>query len=158
VKIPAAPNQAVLQSGGALAARLSEQEILLVDKLTGSDLLLPQLEQHYDINACPQTYVLPRADSHSCFAVTGRFAERMFAKVCGVDLRANSFATGQVAQTSLARVNGIIIRQDSGTVPFFWVLSDISSSEFLWTCLLDAMTEFSGAPIGIPALQALTQD
>ena len=76
----------------------------------------------------------------------------MFSKVCAVDLRIDKFSQGAVAQTSLARVNAIIVRQDLGATPCFYILSDVSSAEFLWTSLLDAMLEFKGKVVGTAAL------
>ena len=38
----------------------------------------------------------------------------MFAKICGVDLRPQHFAVGRIAQTSVAKMSGIIIRADLG--------------------------------------------
>ena len=54
----------------------------------------------------PIGYPVPRADSHCWFALSGLHAAEMFAKICGVDLRAHRFAEGAIAQTSVARMTG----------------------------------------------------
>ena len=36
----------------------------------------------------------------------------MFSKICGIDLRPEKFAMGAVAQTSIARLNGIVIHDN----------------------------------------------
>ena len=73
----------------------------------------------------------------------------MFAKICGVDLRPHHFADGRIAQTSLAKMSAIVIRADLGRTPAFHLLADSASAEYLWGCLLDAMAEFDGAPVGL---------
>ena len=62
---------------------------------------------------------------------------------------------GQIAQTSLARMNGMIVRDDQGGTLAYHVLGDGASGEYLWDCLLDAMAEFDGAPVGLDAVRAL---
>ena len=72
-----------------------------------------------------------------------------------MDLREEKFARGDVAQTSLARVDAVMIRHQLGNTPCFHILSDSSSAEFLWTSLLDAALEFDGGPVGMAALRGL---
>ena len=87
--------------------------------------------------------------------VTGSAAPEMFAKICGVDLRPHKFRPGQIAQTSLAQMSGIVIRDDRGPIPGFHLLADVASAEYLWGAVLDAMSEFGGAPVGLRALRRL---
>jgi sarcosine oxidase subunit gamma len=94
----------------------------------------------------------PRRDSHAWFVVHGEDAARMFAKLCGVDLSPDRFAEGDVAQTSVARLSAIVIRNDIAGSLAFSVLADSASAEYLWDCLLDAMAEFSGGIAGADVL------
>lgn len=77
--------------------------------------------------------------------------------MCGVDLRTHKFGKGEIAQTSLAQTNAIILRNDFATTPGFFILSDVSLTEYLWDSLLDAMLEFDGSPVGIGALRTLEE-
>ena len=104
----------------------------------------------------PRGYPVPRAHTHAWFLVTGEHGTAMFAKICGVDLRPQRFDKGQVAQTSVARLTGTVIRDDRGGVPAFHLLADSASAAYLWDCLLDAMAEFAGAPVGLTAVRGLT--
>ena len=79
----------------------------------------------------------------------------MFSKVCGVDLRPHKFGLGHIAQTAVAKTNAIVIRQDLGQTLSYFILCDISATEFMWDCLLDAMQEYAGSPVGIRALEQL---
>jgi sarcosine oxidase subunit gamma len=160
IKLPESPNHSVVQDDGALVGKLSHQELLILSDLAGSSALVNslepvQIESLKQSEPAAQTYHLPRAHSHSCLAVTGTAAAEMFSKVCGVDLRSHKFAQGQIAQTSLAKINAVIVRHDLAETPCFYVLSDISTVEFLWDCLLDAMQEYAGVPVGVAALRSL---
>ena len=158
VKLPDSANRSIIQSDGCLVAKLSDQELLVLsDILAKSHQVAALAEQstrdHLDNDT--QTYLLPRGDSHCWLAVTGEQAAEMFSKVCGVDLRPHKFALGNIAQTSVAKTNVIVIRQDLGQTLSYYILCDISATEFLWDCLLDAMQEYAGSPVGISALEDL---
>jgi len=152
-------NRAYPQAGGELAARLAPTEVFLLDGLAGSGDLIRRLHAAWGWGSeQPRTligYPMPRAESHAWFMVTGERAPAMFAKICGVDLRTHRFAVGAIAQTSVAKMSAIVIRADLGGVPAFHLLADSASAEYLWTCVLDAMAEFDGAPVGWSALRKL---
>jgi sarcosine oxidase, subunit gamma len=157
-KLPNSPNQAAQQEDGSLVARLSNDESLILGDLNAESTLPSMLQERWSLESARRVYPLPRRDSHCWFALTGKHASAMLAKVCGVDMRTHKFAAGTVAQTSLARVNAIILRNDLATTSCLFILSDVSSAEYLWDALLDAMAEFEGCPVGIAALRALLAD
>lgn len=152
-------NVAYRQAGGELAARLAPGEIFLIDSLAATGELVEKLNAAWNWGTeKPRKligYPTPRQDSHAWFMITGAQAPEMFAKMCGVDLRPHKFAVGAVAQTSIAKMSGIIIRADLGDTPAYHLLADIASAEYLWDCLLDAMAEFNGKPVGLAALRQL---
>jgi sarcosine oxidase subunit gamma len=154
-------NMAYRQEGGELAARLAPSEIFLIDSLAATGALISKLNEAWKWGTeKPRKlvgYPMPRQDSHAWFMVTGSAAPEMFAKICGVDLRTHKFVVGQIAQTSLAKMSGIVIRADLGPVPAFHLLADIASAEYLWGAVLDAMAEFGGRPVGLAALRALAE-
>ncbi len=138
---------------------LSPTEILLVDSLAGGGALTTRLDAAWSWGEeRPRRligYPMPRAESHFWLAVTGERAPAMFAKICGVDLRPHKFTAGSIAQTSAAKMSVIILRHDQGAVPGFYLLADSASAGYMWTCVVDAMEEFGGGPIGLTALRAL---
>lgn len=143
--VPASPNQAEMTSQGDWVLRLSQKEFWLVshplqnvcDQFTGS--VLPE-------SSC---YPLYCQDSHTWFAMTGKHCPDILAKVCGVDLRAASFPVGAIAQTSVARVNAIILNHQIGSEQVFSIMSDSASATYLWGALLDAMAEYEGQIYGL---------
>lgn len=152
---PAQPNKAIITDHDLTVARLSESEVLILDSLQKPSKVLPKLAVDWSLDNAPRTYLLERADSHACFALVGERVPEMLAKVCAVDMRLHKFAQLSIAQTSIAKVNGMLIRADQGQIPCFYLLSDLTSAEYLWTCVIDAMHEFGGKPIGLDALQSL---
>ena len=152
---PNQPNKAVAREDGGLIACLAEQEFLILQGLAADAGLPAKLQGDWPADAAASVHPLPRADSHCWFALSGAKASSTLAKLCAVDLSSRSFAPSDVAQTSLARVSAIILRQDLGATPCFHILSDVSAAEYLWDALIDAMREFAGAPVGLEALRTL---
>jgi sarcosine oxidase subunit gamma len=158
VVLPSAINTTAEQPSGSLCAQLSHQEVLLLSDLRCQSEDIARLSQPIDNlaeDSFQQTYELPRADSHCWLAITGSEAARMMAKLCAVDLHTDKFRNGCMAQTAVAKLNSIIIRQDLSDTLCFYLLCDATCVEYIWDCLLDAMNEFAGQAIGIDALLQL---
>ena len=159
VALAAESNRGYRQAGGEIALKLAPNEVLLVDSPAGEGRLIAALDAAWSWGEeKPRQaigYPVPRADSHCWFALSGLRAAELFSKICGVDLRAHRFAEGAIAQTSVARISAIILRHDFAETPGFYLLADSASGDYLWDCLLDAMMEFEGMPVGLAALQIL---
>lgn len=153
VEIGDANNAAAVQSDGALAARLADTEVLVIDGLDGAGSSPHRLESEWRADDPPSVYLVNRQSANFWFLVSGAYAAEMFAKLCAVDLRPIKFPSGAVVQTSIARTNCIAIRGDLGDVPVWHVLGDSASAEYQWGCLIDAMNEFGGRPVGLDALR-----
>ena len=148
-------NQAYPQNDGSLVARLADTEILILNNLHSGQNQCALIEEQYEINNPAKCYSVPRNNSSSWFMLTGKYTSEMFAKICAIDLRLKSFANYSIAQTSIARINGIIIRNDINQTPVFYIIFDSASTEYMWSCLKDAYAEFNGAPVGDNALSKL---
>lgn len=150
IGFPEKPNQFVVAESGALIARLGTTECWVMDNPLAETGLIKSLQIR--ANSEQDCYPLYCQHSHAWFALTGKFLPELMAKICGVDLRAESFPEGAIVQTSIARVSGIIIHHSINGIPVFSILSDSSSAEYLWHALLDAMQEYTGKPAGLSAL------
>lgn len=155
IELPRAPNIATRQADGTLVARLSNEEHLLLAPFAGEPGAVDRLDGAWSLDGAPGCYRLPRADSHAWLRLVGAAADAMLAKLCGVDLRPHKFAEGAVAQTSVARLSAIAIRDDLDGTLAYHLLCDSASAEYLWDCLLDAMAEFGGAAVNLDALRRL---
>ena len=157
--LPEENNRAKRQDDGSLVARLSDSEFLLLAAGEGSEAGLQKLNEAWladrETGGEAQGYPLPRQDSHAWFRLTGEKWPQTLAKLCAVDLRASKFPNGSVAQTVAARVTVVVVRDDIKDLLSYHLLTDSASAGYLWDCLLDAMTEFGGRPVGLSALKSL---
>ncbi len=156
LEVPADSNRAARQPAGELAARLAPGEVLILGDLAGQGGLPGRLETAWSAASLPpespRGFPVPRRDSHAWFLVSGGQSAAMFAKLCAVDLRPAKFPDLSIAQTSVARLSAIVIRDDRGDTLAYHLLADSASATYLWDCLIDAMAEFGGRPVGLAAL------
>lgn len=146
--MPHAPNKAAFQSDGAAIAWLGGQEYLIVTDPAGQSKLCTELTTAWSAARAADAreigFPLPRDDSHSWIWITGTDVPAMMAKICGVDLRPEVFAEGDIAQTVVARIGAVLIRKDHGETYGLYLLSDFASGHYLWDVLQDAAAEFDG--------------
>ncbi|MBM3488939.1 MAG: sarcosine oxidase [Alphaproteobacteria bacterium] len=145
--LPGRPNEATPQADGGLLLRLSEHEHLLLAPLSETDGQCQALATAQARERPDHVYPLPRQDSHAWLLLAGAAAADCLAKLCAVDLRADRFGLGDMAQTLMARVSVIVARADLAEHCGYHVLCDSAVAEYLWDCLLDAMAEFGGGPL-----------
>jgi len=148
-------NRAFRQPDGSLCLVLAASEVVLLSNLAGDGTRLAALEEGYRIEDGERAYPVPRRDGSAWFAVTGRFAPKMFSKLCGVDLRPHRFENLRIAQTSVARLNAVVVRADVGGTIAFHVLADSASAAYFLECLRDGAQEFDGRLIGLSVLRGL---
>jgi len=146
--MPDRPNRVAFQSDGAAVAWLGGEEYLILTGRGGKSDLVSQLEKDWPAGhkaaGAMIGYPLPRADSHSWLYMGGADVPAMMAKICGVDLRPEEFAKGDIAQTIVARIGSILIRDDKDGVFGLHMLTDFASADYLWDVLQDASAEFGG--------------
>jgi sarcosine oxidase, subunit gamma len=155
VALKAEPNRAFRQEDGGLCAVLAPGEVMLLSGLDGEGALVRRLATGWSIDDAAGAYLVPRASSHAWFRIVGEAAPAMFAKICAIDLRPHKFPDLAVAQTSVVRLAGIVIRDDLPGAPAFHLLVDSASAEYVWEWVIDAMAEFGGRPAGLSALLEL---
>ncbi len=152
-----ADNRADIQPGGALAARLAPSEALIIDDPVAETDYCARLDAAHASENPTACYRVMRREANFHFVLAGTDGPALMAKLCGVDLRAAAFPAGAVAQTSVARLSMTVIAVRLGGSPAFHLLGDSASAGYAWDVLVDAMTGFSGAPIGLAALHALAR-
>lgn len=138
--LPKKPNQACESASGEWVLRLSQKEYWVLGALQDKGNSIEALSQQ-DLpgSGCHRLYC---QDSHAWFLLRGGYLAEIMAKLCGVDLRTAVFPLGAIVQSSAARINVIIVRQQLGNAACFSILCDSASAEYLWDCLQDAMQEY----------------
>lgn len=149
--LPQVPNQARVCGDGTLVARLSQTEYLLLGSLADRGQRVAGEEAGWVLDE-QRNYLLPRQDSHAWLQLSGKHVAEVMAKICGVDLRAGAFPVGSVAQTSVARLNVIVINAGSAELAKFYLLCDRASVAYFQAAVLDAMGEFGGVPVTLDEL------
>ena len=149
-----APNRASIEADGTLSCRLSDGELLLLAPDDAGTIERLAAAWTMEGAAC---FPVPRADTNAWLAVAGRRAPEMMAKLCGVDLRPHRFDDLRIAQTSVARMNAIVLRRDRGGAYALDLVFDAAAAVYMWECLSDAMAEFRGRVVGLRALEALAR-
>ena len=152
----AEPNRARVQDDGALACRLSDGELLVLAADDGATATVERLAGAWSMDGA-SCFPVPREDTNARIAVTGARAPELMAKMCGVDLRGHRFANLAIAQTSVARMNAIAVRNDRGATWALDLVFDSAAIVYMWSCLTDAMAEYGGRPVGLDALTALAR-
>jgi sarcosine oxidase, subunit gamma len=115
--------------------------VMLLSNEAGDASRFADWEQSWRFEDREGTYPVPRRDSHAWFALEGSPLPSMMAKICGVDLRPERFSDLAIAQTSVARINAIVLRADRPD-PIFHLLADSASAAYFLDCLRDAALEF----------------
>jgi sarcosine oxidase subunit gamma len=149
-RVPDRPNQLLRQRDGVALLRLSLGEFMFLGSFADQGARIRELEQQAEDG--PGLYWLLRQDSHAWFWLGGSGICEVMAKLCGVDLSPEAFATGSIAQTSVARINAIVANTGSAAYPAFQLLFDRPSAPYFWEALLDALQEFDGQPAGFSAV------
>lgn len=141
--LPERPNQATSQGDACLVAALSQTEFLVLAGEQETGDRVASLEASWELSS-QANYLLPRQDSHAWLMLRGPRSGEVMAKVCAVDLRPQCFEVGCVAQTSVARVNAIVIHGQIGGEPAYHLLFDRCSLAYMEGALCDALEEFNG--------------
>lgn len=145
------PNRAFRQADGSLCLVLAASEVFLLSAPTGDDSFAA-LENGWRIEDGERTYPLLRRHSHAWFALQGEAATEMLSKLCAVDFRPHRFGDLTIAQTSVARLNSIVLRADSGDRLTYHLLADSASAAYMLACLRDSAEEFGGSVMDIETL------
>ncbi len=152
-------NRCAVQADGAMVFRLGANDLMISTDIAATAHLPDRLSAAWSaLENPPQTargFPMPRQEGFCWFVLTGQHAAAAMAKICGVDLRPHKFALGAIAQTSVARLSAVIVRNDINGTLAYHLFADSASAEYWWDCILDAMQEFNGSAAGTEALSAL---
>jgi sarcosine oxidase subunit gamma len=138
--VPEQPNLACTTEQDLTILRLSKNEFWVLADTTAAEEHLNTVLDTPTPNEC---YPLFCQDSHAWLELSGQHLADIMAKVCAVDMRESEFTLGSIAQTSVARINAIVVHRQSANGPVFTLLSDSSSASYFWDAIEDAMLEFN---------------
>ncbi|NIM69104.1 MAG: hypothetical protein GTN86_01070 [Xanthomonadales bacterium] len=154
--LPDAVNQVQRTQSGELVLRPADTEYWWLGSLAGpgpgemSGLAPGRLPTGVHDLACEH--------SHALFAVGGTQAPPCLSRLCALDVRPDRFGPESMAQTLVAGVSALLLRQGTPGLPVYLVFCESSLARYLWESLLHAGREFGAAAAGYTALHGvLTQ-
>jgi sarcosine oxidase, subunit alpha len=103
----------------------------------------------------PNCRTLDVTSTYAGFIVLGLHLEPFLRRVTHFDVRLASWPINSCAETSLARVEAILVRSDEFEVPSVRILVPWDVGEYVWERLLEAGREWQMTPIGLDALSML---
>ncbi|MEM1154556.1 MAG: sarcosine oxidase [Pseudomonadota bacterium] len=139
IPLPTKVNEVIPAEETRWVARLGMTEYWVIGASGNQDPSeqMSGLQSHAD--GC---YPVPCDESRAWFVVDHPMRAEIMAKLCGVDLRDTTFALSAIAQTSVARVNAIVMHHSLCERAVFSIFSDTASASYLWHALLDALEEY----------------
>ncbi|MEM8562584.1 MAG: sarcosine oxidase [Pseudomonadota bacterium] len=139
VPLPTKVNEVIAADKTRWVARLGKTEYWVFGASDNQDSSeqMSGLQSHKD--GC---YPVPCDEGRAWFVIDHPMRAEMMAKLCGVDLRDTTFALGAIAQTSVARVNAVVMHHSLCERAVFSIFSDTASASYLWHALLDALEEY----------------
>lgn len=109
---------------GMRVLRLGNEDFLL---LAGQDEQgLGELADAWRRDTAPKGYSSWREEGWAWMRLSGPLASEAMSRLCTLDFRAERFATDEIAQTRVARIEAVAFRSETG----FDILFDITASAF----------------------------
>jgi len=143
-------NRASRQQDGVVLLRLAANELIALPPIAAVER-----KEFIDANDGHVCFTVDRRASHCWFALVGSGSRFVLSKLCAHDLSAANVPADQVVQTSVAAIGAVLARIDCGGVPVFHLLADQSYGHYLWSCVVDAATEFNGRVFGVDLFREL---
>ena len=128
-------NRATRQGAGGLVAMLSGTEALILGACA-----TPFADYGTGAPLAPGVYPVPRQGGTYWFSLAGDEAPARLARLCGVDLRPHRHADLAVAQTTIARVSAVVIRDDAPSLRFH-IVGDVTLAAYMAGVLVDALAK-----------------
>jgi heterotetrameric sarcosine oxidase gamma subunit len=92
--------------------------------------------------------------AYAALAIVGPQAREIFARFTAADLRPHVTPVNGFRPVSVARTPGMILREAEDR---YLMLFGAAYGQYMWTTVADAAEHLGGAPIGVDALQPVTE-
>lgn len=145
--------------GGPLIGGLSEQEVLVLTAPVDREATLDRLEQcaAATTTATVDAQVVDVTSGLAGLRVVGPRARDLLRLCTALDVRETQFPNQALAETSLARVHALVVRDDLGGLSAFSIFFDRDYAEFVWDWLFHAGHDLGIVPLGLAAEALLAE-
>ncbi len=142
--IPSKPGQ-VVDAGEGCLARLTPQELYLFGKST--EARLPSVAEVEAAFGEAFAHATDLTHGQAVVKLSGADAAQVLSKICGLDFHETVFPSGQVKQTSAAKIKTLIVRWDEAGQPTYYLHVSRPFGQYFWEIVWDAGQEF-GISVG----------
>jgi heterotetrameric sarcosine oxidase gamma subunit len=162
VTVPRAPGEATAfdekESGRGYVAMLAPDELMVITSPGAEAGLAGRLAEEVTTRGLFVSIVNQTSGLAGLMVVGPRYHE-LLSKLCAIPLHPAAFPVGRVAQSGVAKVHAILVRQDlAPAVPAIEIYVDRPYGEYVWEAVLDAGGEYGIQPVGLDALELLTKE
>ena len=138
--VPAKPGE-VIDLGQGLLARLRPQEFYLFGKTAEATLPTAELDRYF-ASSGQHLHATDYTHGQAVIRLSGPAAPQLLSKICGLDFRERTFPNRQAKQTSVAKIKALIVRDDEGDTPAYFLHVTRPMGQYFWETLWDAGQEF----------------
>ena len=95
---------------------------------------------------------------YACFLLAGPHSIDVLRKLTDLDVSNDALPNAASAQAEVEHVHAIILRDDIGQIPAYWLLPGREFGEWFWEAVMHAGREFDITPFGLAAQRLLQED
>ena len=138
---PDLPGQLLIRDK-VLLARLTRSEILLFGTEPEADIPNVAALEHHFKTAGSFSHATELTHGQAVIKLSGPAAAEALSKICGLNFADNAFPSGQVKQSSAAKIKTLIARLDDGDTPTYYLHVSRPFGQYFWDTLWAAAEEF----------------
>ena len=141
--------------GGALlhVSRLTSHRFLLLTEPGSRRVLSQRLSDAASASGC--VHVTDLTSAYAAIHLVGPKSLDLLKKLCPADLAPRSFPSSRCVQAPVAKVGGLLIREDIAGLLAYYLLVSRDYGEYVWKCVMAAGQEYGIRPFGLTAEQRL---
>ena len=153
IAVGAASKRVHLHGTGLLAC-LTREDWYLVTPIGGEEDALEKINAAIAASGV-FAHATDLTHGKGAILLAGPHAARVLPKVCALDFHPAGFPNRHAAQSSVAKVQAIILRDDVSGLLAYQIHVSRSEADSVWGALFDAAGEFGAQPVGYSALTGL---
>lgn len=145
------PGQVAQHTEGALACRLSSDQLLLLTPPSALSDVRASIEASQETHV----HIVDMTSALTALCLAGPGSQDVLSKLTDLDLSSSSHTDMTCAQTSLSGVQAILVRADFSGMTAYRLFVSRDLGEFAWDVLTEAGSHEGMTPFGIEALRLL---
>ena len=117
------------------------------------DTVIEEMERAASLYPC--LHVTDMTSVYAAFLLAGRDSRDVLNRLTALDVSDQAMPNLSCAQTGLAEVHAVVLRQDVGELPAYRLLVGREYCEYFWDAVMHAGREFGIVPFGLRAQRVL---